>query len=628
MAGALNKSGQAGEVRALLTDFAGHFYSPPRHATPTVRLSALVSVCPALFVPLIEAAIAAGQMWEAAWLMVDFHRDQKGTSHEAGDALFAAAAADPRLSGFGPFCYDRRWIMERQLSIAESPELDRRYSLVRKFDAQLLEMALLAKLPERAASFLDARLPAYRDSPVEDGHNFGFDAVCLLAVLGRHEEALALARHLARTGYDLMWRFDLVGAESMAWTQDMRQNEWLGALAATPAYEAFLREELKVPKLALDDPASVPLASVRDGELGGKKKARCFVSRKLIQPGAPVVKFRVVAGSRCGDNEETASRAAFDASGWGRSRVAFEADRVLPALMFPHPGAGRSKWHSPSMAAFCHDAALNPDGLDITRAARLIAQHAPPPVRHEWVKGPAAGQRVATARPFAGDGGHGEAANLLWRLVKIGLGEALLAAVSALPEEQADKVFALASTMRHPLARKAAATHFAAPDLPDVMDTAFKSRLTLADHLTVADFGSANPRFRAGLLAAFEGYALHLYSNYHPGVDWYLQEFQHYSLAGGSRLLFFLIHHADEEPVMATMLEQGWLPNGEGAGAYDAYGNSRRFLVRTVAMHLALHAPEKLDAFWGRDWVGFWCDTSLDRETERMLKALKAGKRR
>ena len=119
--------------------------------------------------------------------------------------------------------------------------------------------------------------------------------------------------------------------------------------------------------------------------------------------------------------------------------------------------------------------------------------------------------------PMTNDEGHGDPVNLLWRLLKAGHGAALFERSTHLP--QADQVFAMLGTFAREDCRAAAATHFGLPNLPAIMDRAFAERLSLDEHLALAAFGRDNPRWRAGLVAAMRAYALHLYSNTHPGVD-------------------------------------------------------------------------------------------------------------
>ena len=74
--------------------------------------------------------------------------------------------------------------------------------------------------------------------------------------------------------------------------------------------------------------------------------------------------------------------------------------------------------------------------------------------------------------------------------------------------------------------------------------------------------------------------------------------------------------------MLATIIEKGWLPNGIGTGAFDAYGNSRRYYFRAAVFHLAKTAPERLAPWLASEGVTFWCTSSTDRETLRMAKKL------
>jgi len=631
---AMLRSGRGTDVLPFLAELAARAYDGPREPTPAECLDTLTARYAGLWIPLIEAAVMQGRIVEAAGMLVRFHRDTRTGRPPwlRDDPWHIAIERDARAAPFGPFFYDAAWALRQQEAVeardAGHPVLDRRRETVRQFEALFLQNALVCGEPARALPLMDRRLPDYLEGPIADGEHFGFNAGCVLAGLGRYDEALAVARAQARRGYGLMWRYNLAGAARMAWTQAMRQNEYLGPLAETDAYRSFLRDEVIAAPPDLQDPAQVPLAFAEYGVLGGKARKRCFVSRRFIEPGQPIVRLRCLFGTRCADRLEIAARDAFDGSGWAASLAALETDAIPLPLLFPPPGRFRPTLGSPAIAAFWHDVGRDPDGLDLGRAARLIADHAPPPIRHEWVKGGMPGHRELAFEPFGGDAGHGDAPNLVWRLVKAGLEKPLLERCAALPQAKADKVFAMLATFGFDSLRRAAADHFGLPDLPSTMETVFKTRPSLADHLALADFGAQHLRFRKGLAAAMRDYALPLYSNCHPGVDWYLQGLTQYALARGCHLLFFLIHHPEDDAVLATMLETGWLPNSVGSGAYDAYGNSRPFFVRTVALHLALHAPGRLDAFLGRDWIARWCDTSRDRETFRLVKSLSQPARR
>jgi hypothetical protein len=201
-----------------------------------------------------------------------------------------------------------------------------------------------------------------------------------------------------------------------------------------------------------------------------------------------------------------------------------------------------------------------------------------------------------------------------------------------LPATQADKVFAMLAVFDRTDCRAAAAAHFAQPNLPEMMALAFSNRPTLKAHLAMADFGHENPRWRAGLVSAMQAYAPHLYSNYHPSVDWFLQDLEHFSLGGGCQLLYFLIHHSEDDAVLAAMIENKWLPLGVGGGAYDAYDNTKHFYYRVAVFNRMLHAPERLDFWLQAEWLNKYCHIAKDRETRRLAEqwrnAKSSGRRR
>lgn len=75
--------------------------------------------------------------------------------------------------------------------------------------------------------------------------------------------------------------------------------------------------------------------------------------------------------------------------------------------------------------------------------------------------------------------------------------------------------------------------------------------------------------------------------------------------------------------MLATMLEQGWLPEGEPAGAFDAYANARPFYLRTALFHLALHAPDRLAAWLAQGWIRERCRMAKDRDSFRLIERLR-----
>jgi hypothetical protein len=67
--------------------------------------------------------------------------------------------------------------------------------------------------------------------------------------------------------------------------------------------------------------------------------------------------------------------------------------------------------------------------------------------------------------------------------------------------------------------------------------------------------------------------------------DWFLAGLGHYVNAGGSALLYFLIDHPEEDPVLDTIVVKGWLPDKCG-GNTEEYANTRQFYLRAALFHL------------------------------------------
>src|SRR5260370_9690039 len=154
------------------------------------------------------------------------------------------------IEPYGPFCFDHRWMLERREEIRRRGPLGRRLEATYEFNELLLENAVVSEQPARGLGLIEDgfnSLGPDSSGPVS-GH-LAFNAVCVLAALGRFDEALAAAYAMARHGYGLLARFDLAAvAERMPWwTALMRQNDWLGPLSATEPYQRFLQTEVASP---------------------------------------------------------------------------------------------------------------------------------------------------------------------------------------------------------------------------------------------------------------------------------------------------------------------------------------------------------------------------------------------
>lgn len=589
---------------------------------------------PALWGPLIEARIALGDQLGAmrdlnyaAKECCDGACDPRQAAPLLTDPLVADLLGHAQAKTFGPFLLEPEWLLDRADEISGLGSLDRRLAVVQAFDARFIELALQAKEPERALPLVDAQLDWYLRAPTECETHFEFNAIAVLAALGQHERAIDAAHQLARRGYGQIWRLMPDAGETHAWTRKVGQ--WLQPLHGLPAYGVLLDKIFPDLKLA---PHATTLCVVRDAIWTGKKPVRCEIMRGKvkIQPGDPIIRYRLLFDRPDSGELLIASQAGFSASELQAARVQFENNSVPLSGLFPGSRTISARIQAPLIHAFAWDMARNPAGFDIGQAVHLIAEHEPPPLRHSWNRLILTGEhetgseRWAQAfEPLAGDDHYGDAVSLTWRLLRAGFGPALIEEVAKQDAAKADKVFAMLATFDAPDLREAAARYFDASALPETMALIFKDRPTLEDHLTIARFGSDQPRFRRAMLAAMRGYGLHLYSNRSPTADWFLQGLERYAMCGGGMLLALLLHHPDEEPILSIVIEKGWLPDTGGSGAaQDAYGNTAVFYLRMALMHLALHDRGRLDAWLEPRVSARWATMQKSRDTLRLIKQL------
>ena len=142
--------------------------------------------------------------------------------------------------------------------------------------------------------------------------------------------------------YYTFWRFDLERAREMAWTQDMRQNEWLAFLAQTPAYRIFLDDYIRTTSAAGPSESTTQRAICY---------ARCAKTsgtpRRRSGPGCPTGWSRPV--SRCAH-----AAAVRPCDGWGFRHRGEGRLRSIGLVRCPHaipdrhcslhpsfPGSGR-----------------------------------------------------------------------------------------------------------------------------------------------------------------------------------------------------------------------------------------------------------------------------------------------
>ncbi len=422
IADALLRVGRPDEVLPLFVGFSDAVAPPNRRGDGYWRMLVPFHF---LHAPMIDAFIARNQQADAIYLLNRCVKELR-SAKPIDDPDCQALLEHPVFASGSPVPITCDWLLDRHEQVMALGDMDHALAEVQDFHAGFVECALMAEQPSRAVPLIERELPWYLSCPVLGISHFEFDAICVLATLGRFDEAMLAARQLLRRGYDLAWRFNLDSAANMSWTQDMRQNEWLADLARTPAYQHFLANDLPGPMLG-DDPEVNPLCVARDGVWTGKKSKRCRVSRKLIQPGDAVVRYRKLF-NRSSDGElDMAAAEAFAASPWQLAREQFENDRIPLAQLFPRNFTRDAQMdRAPLIHAFAYDLAREPDRLDIEQAVALIADHSPPPIVYTWDKGSRANRWEPAFPPFAGADGHGDAIDLVWRLNKAGYREVLL----------------------------------------------------------------------------------------------------------------------------------------------------------------------------------------------------------
>jgi len=247
----------------------------------------------------------------------------------------------------------------------------------------------------------------------------------------------------------------------------------------------------------------------------------------------------------------------------------------------------------PLINAFWHKL----DEFDLANTLKLIAN---PPVSptpyilHHFAKDvdqPIDEQYPTEHVIHAGTGG--EFINLLYVLVKCGYLHDIKQCLSEPP-----KHFGLALLIFNDAAiRQLVADLLGWPELAELFPIALKnySQKTPVEVQRIINFSLKHPDFCPVLAESMSLYEYHLYSNYHPGANWFYQEFQQFVYGKGGGLLDFLIPAPHHLPVLNKMLTQQSVVDGIGERAYDAYGNSQAHFYRTISLHYALQASPLLD---------------------------------
>ncbi|WP_159998282.1 hypothetical protein [Roseomonas sp. 18066] len=601
-------------IEAAIEAYARAHPAGHRHYVWSSALGDALGAYNNLRLVVVEALIAAQRWPEAAQAMADL--STAALRHDSPSHLDPALLRDHPL---GPLWHDAAWQAAQLRQLCAPGRLDPRKSTTWSLRADFLIVALKTGATGEARAFVERH--AEEAWPVEDRSHYGFNALCVLASTAPAEQAVAAARELIRRGYDLLWRFNREAVEQMPWTRATGQLDWLAPLEDAPGFAALRAAQLGPVPPAGKTPHPGPFKSVWQDTLGGKTRKRCALSRRLIAPGEPVIRFRLFH-EHLQDTPAIAALEAFEASDLAPWRDRHRADGYAAAdFARPRHRGARAALDAPAAAAFLFDLGEG-GGFDVDAFLACITEAPVNPMRFHWLQGRA--QRLAEPPDgFCCNDAHaGDYVTLTWMMLRSGHQETILDRLRGWPAERADPVMAMLSTFDRPALRAAAAAHFGIADLPEVLSLIFQSRQGLEDVLRISAFGRDQPRFAAAMAAAMARWNLHLYSNSHPQVDWFLQDLEHYTVAHGTRLTWLFIEAPARLPVLARMLQTGWLPTGVGSGGYDGYSNTSHALHRAAVMNRALLAPDGVAYWLETEWITRLLHAPALREAQRQVAAL------
>lgn len=212
---------------------------------------------------------------------------------------------------------------------------------------------------------------------------------------------------------------------------------------------------------------------------------------------------------------------------------------------------------------------------------------------------------------------NGDTVYLLYILKKCGYLEDIFKALPSLPEDFPLLLMCFADAG----IRQRVEEYMGIPGLAAMYDLAFAPRrLNVNDQVKLVDFGRRNPHFQELLGASLFRYGYHVYNQYTPKPDWFVQEFAHFSCAYCADVLLFLVSAPDTLLQLRQIMEFGPGTYFEG-GPMLSYGFNFcwPYFSRTILAYLALNGDSRLAA---------WQDAELGQKAlyMKMHKSLKTQK--
>jgi len=499
---------------------------------------------------------------------------------------------------------------------AELPD-DPALALVAEVETLMMKAALDCDGAAEVADLALARFPDPAATPDDDAPGIDLDMTLpLVAILGRIDrvdDAIALMARTYRWGWFGANRFDVT-----ALTEPFKAYaRWLAPISDLPAYR--LVTEANPGAAWPTTPEAAMIRWVTDATLGGAAKKRCQLSGERLEPGAAIVRWRPLHGD-LRDTPDMAAAEAFAASPLSQQRRQLETNTIPVSRMFPWPPKRRLRAPVP-LAAFLYDTGRDPGALDLGRAARVLAHPGTDPRAMGFKLGPNHFEAEPPSR--IASHGHGLAGDVLWMLVRCGAFPDLLAEIRALPAADADRVMALCAAFGDAEVRAAAAAHFGITDLPTTMAALFATRVRPARALEIADFGSANPRFRRAMSQACAAYGLHLYSGFVPCPNWYFDGWSHLTRGHNTSLMSLFLDHPEDLPILSIPIERGQLPTALGGTTAQECSDCRDVIYQAILLSLCRTDPAR-----ARHWLeapgdmGRLTDTPTGRAARKMALKL------
>lgn len=511
---------------------------------------------------------------------------------------------------FGTFMFDDDWLYSQQEYLISSAVLDDRCEDTWRQYARHLKYLMKKGRLDDALILVRAKLPVI--AHLEDRFSFHILSMAIFSKLELIDEALSVLMNLFHRGeyYEEPTYFSALNMEP-----DL--NDWLKNLWQTPKFKTLGKDKpCNNNKQNKNDEISGPFRAINEVILDGKKRKRCTVTRKLISPGDSVYRYITWCGI-----EYIAGKEAVESSEmyeWVRRHCA----DAYAWRDFSHAHCGCGHFDHPDIKKYLFNL-LNGNAFNAKEFVELVSNPVVYPMRFQWVSDVSFDKRHLAESLYVNDDLAGEFVKLCWIAIKCGHAKEIFKQLAKEPQQIADPIFAMLATFERPDCRQAAAEHFDLPGLGDMMALAFNPRLTLDKLLQLVDFGKQHPRLAQALATAMERYNLHLYSNYRPQIDWYLQGLENYSTGKCGQLLYFFIHIPEFVPVLKTMVERGLMVNGVSQGAYDGYDNTGNHFHHAAVIHCMLYAPQKLDHWLNTFWIEKFLLGAPLRQTKRHVAEWK-----